>query len=138
MALRLIESPESPRPASSAALDRLLPAAAAKLAAKDWAGFRAVIGDAGKIEDVHRRYEARRALLAAGLRAGASGPPLVATAASAVEVLEDDPREPVLLNCAGVAFYELGAVAVAESLFVAARALDPALPHVDRDRKSVV
>lgn len=133
MALRLIESPESPRPASSAALDRLLPAAAAKLAAKDWAGFRAVIGDAGKIEDVHRRYEARRALLAAGLRAGASGPPLVATAASAVEVLEDDPREPVLLNCAGVAFYELGAVAVAESLFVAARALDPALPHVDRN-----
>src|SRR6266511_3369077 len=65
MALRLIDSPEPARaggPASPAApaIGRLLPAATAKLSAGDWAGYRALFAEAGKVEDVHRRYEARR------------------------------------------------------------------------------
>jgi tetratricopeptide (TPR) repeat protein len=134
MALRVIESPHPARAASAAAtLDRLLPEATARLNAKDWTGYRAVVAQAADIEDVHRRYEARRAVLAAGLRAGASAGPLVATAAAALDALEDEPREPVLLNAAGVAFYELGAIAQAEALFTAAHALDPELPHVERN-----
>jgi tetratricopeptide (TPR) repeat protein len=138
MALRLIDSPQPDRargggiPATSA-VGRLVPAATARLNAGDWAGYKAVFADAGAIEDVHRRYEARRALLAAGLRAGSKPAALIATAAAALDILLEDAREPVLLNAAGVAFYELGALQAAEELFGAARRLDPELPHVDRN-----
>src|SRR3954454_943650 len=72
MALRLIDSPEPARSAapSTPAIGRLAPLAAARLNAGDWAGYRAVFAETAEIEDVHRRYEARRTLLAAGLRAG--------------------------------------------------------------------
>jgi tetratricopeptide (TPR) repeat protein len=135
MALRLIDSPQPDRPSAPAtsAVGRLVPVAAARLDAGDWAGYKAVFAEAGAIEDVHRRYEARRALLAAGLRAGAKPAALIATAAAALDILVEDPREPVLLNAAGVAFYELGALQAAEELFTAARRLDPELAHVERN-----
>jgi tetratricopeptide (TPR) repeat protein len=135
MALRLIDSPQPDRPAvpTTSAVGRLVPAAAARLSAGDWAGYKALFAEAGAIDDVHRRYEARRALLAAGLRAGSKPAALIATAASALDVLVEDAPEPVLLNAAGVAFYELGALQAAEELFGAARRLDPELPHVERN-----
>jgi glycosyltransferase involved in cell wall biosynthesis len=137
MALRLIDSPEPARAgglaSASPAISRLLPLAAARLTGGDWAGYRAVFAEAGKVEDVHRRYEARRALLAAGLRAGSKPAALVTTAAAALDALAQEPREPVLLNAAGVAFYELGALQAAEALFGAAQRLDPELGHVDRN-----
>jgi hypothetical protein len=54
-------------------------------------------------------------------------------AAELVAILEEDPREPWLLNHAGVALYELGEIRAAEPLFTAARRLDPELPDVDRN-----
>jgi glycosyltransferase involved in cell wall biosynthesis len=138
MALRLIDSPEPARAGGSAspatpATSRLVPAAAARLSAGDWAGYRAVFAEAGKEQDAHRRYEARRALLAAGLQAGSKPAALLTTAAVALDALVEDAREPVLLNAAGVAFYELGALQAAEALFAAAQRLDPELAHVDRN-----
>ena len=47
---------------------------------------------------------------------------LAAVAAEVVALLEDDPREPWLLNHAGVALYELGEIRAAEALFTRARA----------------
>jgi tetratricopeptide (TPR) repeat protein len=135
MALRLIDAPEPPRPAAHEAVPvaRLIPAAAARLSAGDWAGYRAVAAEAGEIADPHRRYEARRALLELGLREGSTVATLVATAAAAVDMLQAEPREPVLLNYAGVIFYELGAVKAATALFSAAQRLDPELPNVERN-----
>ena len=46
-------------------------------------------------------------------------------------MLQAEPREPVLLNYAGVIFYELGAVKAATALFGAAQRLDPELPNVE-------
>jgi tetratricopeptide (TPR) repeat protein len=135
MALRLIDAPEPPRPAAHEAVPaaRLIPAATARLAAGDWAGYRAVAAEAGEVADPHRRYEARRALLELGLRAGSSAATLLAAAAAAVDMLQAEPREPVLLNYAGVIFYELGAVKAATALFAAAQRLDPELPNVERN-----
>jgi tetratricopeptide (TPR) repeat protein len=135
MALRLIDAPGPPRPAAHEAVpaDRLIPAASARLAAGDWAGYRAVAAEAGEVADPHRRYEARRALLELGLRQGSTVATLVATAAAAVDMLQAEPREPVLLNYAGVIFYELGAVKAATALFAAAQRLDPELPNVERN-----
>ena len=135
MALRLIDAPEPPRPAAHEAVPaaRLIPAATARLSAGDWAGYRAVAAEAGEVADPHRRYEARRALLELGLREGSTVATLVATAAAAVDMLQAEPREPVLLNYAGVIFYELGAVKAATALFSAAQRLDPELPNVERN-----
>ena len=135
MALRLIDAPEPPRPSAHEAVPaaRLVPAAAARLAAGDWAGYRAVVAETGEIADPHRRYEARRALLELGLSGGSNAGTLVAAASVAVDVLQADPREPVLLNYAGVIFYELGALKAARALFSAAQRLDPDLPNVERN-----
>ena len=72
--------------------------------------------------------EARRALLELGLQPGLEPGRLLAAAAVAVDTLQADPREPVLLNYAGVVFYELGALTAAEPLFKAAQRLDPSCP----------
>ena len=140
MALRLIDAPEPPRPSAHEAVPaaRLVPAAAARLAAGDWAGYRALVAEAGEVADPHRRYEARRALLELGLQRGLEpSATLVATAAAAVDMLQAEPREPVLLNYAGVIFYELGAVKAATALFAAAQRLDPELPNVERNLAGV-
>jgi tetratricopeptide (TPR) repeat protein len=135
MALRLIDAPEPPRPSAHEAVPaaRLIPAATARLAAGDWAGYRAVVAEAGEVTDPHRRYEAQRALLELGLSEGSNIATLVASAAAAVDMLQAEPREPVLLNYAGVIFYELGAMKAATALFSAAQRLDPELPNVERN-----
>ena len=56
-----------------------------------------------------------------------------AVAAGAIDALEAEPREPVLLNYAGVALYELWSLDAAHAIFKAAHDLDPALPHLKRN-----
>jgi tetratricopeptide (TPR) repeat protein len=56
---------------------------------------------------------------------------LAAAAGGLLAALEDEPREPVLLNELGVLFYGLRDGKSAERLFAAARRLDPALPGID-------
>lgn len=105
------------------------------LARRDAAGYRALYEETASVGDPHRRWEARKELIAAGL--GVEGnalavvaPVFAAVADAAITLLEDDPREPQLLNWAGVAMYELGALRPARALFDAALRLDPELPHV--------
>ncbi|MEY2532978.1 MAG: hypothetical protein QOF29_888 [bacterium] len=118
-------APADPRAAASAALAR-----------EDLAAYRSLFADTGAVTDVHERYRTRKAILEAGLAGGGAEAPRAvaqrfATVAGIVlDVLEDDPREPVLLNFAAVALYELGAWPAAEALFRAAQRLSPTLPHV--------
>ena len=145
MALRLTDSASSrrpdpkrrPAPAPATPPAVLLQARAeACLAQRDLAGYRALFDEASKVDDVHRRYEARKRLLEVGLTTkggsiAAVAPALAVVAAAATDVLEIEPREPTLLTYAGVAFYELGELNAAEQLFKAARRLDPEIAHVD-------
>jgi tetratricopeptide (TPR) repeat protein len=125
-------------PAASAATTQvraLFARGGAALAATDTPAWRAVFADAAEIEDQHACHYARRALAQAALAArgsapGTLGPRYVAVADALLGVLEEEPREPVLLNLTGIAFYELGAIGAAEPLFAAALRLDPQLPHV--------
>ncbi|HKE80689.1 MAG TPA: glycosyltransferase family 2 protein [Solirubrobacteraceae bacterium] len=128
MALRLIDAPESPKGSATSAAD-----AATRVAAGDWTGYRALVTGALKDADVHRRYHACRTIVEAGLAAGTRPAVLVAAAAAALDALDAEPREPVLLNYAGVALYEVGALHLAEPLFRAALGLDPELAHVERN-----
>jgi glycosyltransferase involved in cell wall biosynthesis len=136
MALRVTRptaAPVDPRDAAAAALVR-----------EDLAGYRALFADAAALEDVHARYAARRALLEAGLQGPRREAPkataqrFAAVAGVALEVLEGEPGEPVFLNYAGVALYELGSYAAAEALFRAAYRLSPTLPHVRENIDALV
>ena len=119
-------------------------AAASALAREDLAGYRALLADAAAERNVHARYAMRRTLLEVGL----AGPPREApkavaqrfavVAGVAIDALEAEPREPVFLNYAGVALYELGSWAAAEALFRAAHRLSPTLPHVRANLDALV
>ncbi len=99
-------------------------------------GYTALFTRAAELEDPHRRYQARATLLEQGLAAAGHAPAahsaniFLAVAKSALKILEEEPREPLLLNYAGVALYELWSLDAAQTLFKAALRLDPALPHV--------
>ncbi|HEV3001115.1 MAG TPA: glycosyltransferase [Solirubrobacteraceae bacterium] len=123
-------------------MDLLVPRAEACLAARDVAGYRALFAEAAAVEDQHRRHQARRGLIEAGLAAGgrelnAMGLVFAAIARETLDVLDADPREPVLLNYAGIALYELGELGAAEQLFLAARRLDPSLPHLEGNLEGI-
>lgn len=113
--------------------------AQAGLRGGDLAGYRALFEEAAGREDVHDRYRSRRDLLEAGLGGAAHVRPnrlaelFLAVAEQALGALEEEPREPLLLNYAGVGLYELGALAAAGGLFEAALRLDPELPHARRN-----
>jgi tetratricopeptide (TPR) repeat protein len=105
------------------------------LAARDVQAFSALFARADAIEDIHRRHQARLVLLEAGMHdapaeAAVLSAAMAVVARRSVEWLEAEPREPSILNLAGVAFYELGELGAAEHLFKAASRLDPGLPHV--------
>jgi glycosyltransferase involved in cell wall biosynthesis len=109
--------------------------AAGLLAARDLTGWRALAAAAAELPDVHDRYQARRLLIESTLghrsgSAAATAETFFAGALAAVEALEEEPREPVLLNLGGVLLYELGAIVAAEALFRGAQRLDPELPKV--------
>jgi glycosyltransferase involved in cell wall biosynthesis len=146
MALRLsAAAPElaaSPSPDAAkvvahpgAAGTRLRDDARAALTARDVHAYSALFPLADEIDDVHRRHQARLALLEVGLHDSPGDVAVLAGAMAvvarrAIELLEVEPREPAILNVAGIAFYELGELAAAERLFQAARRLDPDLAHV--------
>jgi glycosyltransferase involved in cell wall biosynthesis/thioredoxin-like negative regulator of GroEL len=145
MALRLVQPVDgSAAPQTSAQRAPLTGAAAVAqttnraaglLAAHDLPGWRALVDAAAGLPDFHDRYLARRLLIESTLAARSLPPATLAEtflagAAAAVTILESEPREPVLLNLAGVLLYELGAIVAAEALFRAAQRLDPELPDV--------
>jgi glycosyltransferase involved in cell wall biosynthesis len=138
MALRLIDMPD-PGSGDQPAGQPLAVRAAACVRAGDLAGYRALFAEAAAQDHHHKRYLARRSLLEEGLGGGAIVRPaalaelFLTVAEQGVEVLEEEPREPVLLNYAGVALYELGALSGARALFEAALRLDPDHPHVHRN-----
>jgi hypothetical protein len=101
------------------------------LAADDLEGYRELFARLEAIEDPHRRHWAALQLIERGLAAGARAPAAlapalnVALAACVLELLEREPREPRLLNYAGVVLAELWSADAAEALFEAAGRLDP-------------
>jgi tetratricopeptide (TPR) repeat protein len=145
MALRLatpVDGPAAPQNSAArasstgeSAVALVTNRAAGLLDARDLSGWRALVAAAADLPDVHDRYWARRLLLESTLSSRRQSPAaaaetFLAGALAAVEILEEDPREPVLLNFGGVLLYELGAIVAAESLFRAAQRLDPELRDV--------
>jgi len=146
MALRLTRTslaPEGPTPSASEAaggsVAELSARADALLADGDLERYRALFSQAAALEDSHRRYHAQRTLLERGLAATGQASSTrcmeiyVAVAEAAVDALEQEPREPVVLNYAGVAMYELWSLDAARALFQAAQRLDPELPYLQRN-----
>src|SRR4051794_13765086 len=136
MALRVTRptaAPVDPRDAAAAALVR-----------EDLPAYRAVFADTAAREDYHARYGARRAILEAGLQGPdretpkATAQRFAAVAGVALDALEAESREPVFLNYAGVAMYELGSYRAAEALFRAAYRLSPTLAHVRQNLDALV
>ena len=102
------------------------------VAANEATALRDAFAEAARWSDVHHRYLTRRRLVQAVFDSGTRDPSLLAAAAGGlVLALEDNPREPVLLNELGVLFYGLRDGRSAERLFSAAKRLDPTLPEVD-------
>jgi tetratricopeptide (TPR) repeat protein len=122
---------------------RLGAQAQALLDAGDVEGYRSLFVVAAKLEDRNRRYHAQVVLLDLGLAVGGSWTSDRSTglrmvvADAAVEALEIEPSEPVVLNAAALALYELGSLDAAGDLFGAARRLDPSLPHVRENLAAV-
>lgn len=105
----------------------------------DVAAFSALFFAAEELSDPHRRFHAKLALIDAGMGVTAQATEglatrvYVAVAGAALDMLEDTPAEPTILNLAGVALYELWSLDAAQALFRAARRLDPGLPNVQRN-----
>jgi tetratricopeptide (TPR) repeat protein len=102
--------------------------------------YHALFERAAEHKDPQAVYHARVTLIEEGLDAAGraasttqAAQVFVAVAKAAVDALEQEPREPVLLNYAGVALYELWSLDAAHDLFKAAQRLDPGLPHLKRN-----
>ncbi|MGZ4293046.1 MAG: glycosyltransferase [Solirubrobacteraceae bacterium] len=117
--------------------------ARAVLADGDVPAFSALFARAAELTDPHPRFHARLALLDAGLSVtaqvseGMAARVYVAVAEAALTMLEETAAEPTILNLAGVALYELWSLDAAQTLFRAARRLDPSLQNVDRNLDEV-
>jgi tetratricopeptide (TPR) repeat protein len=114
--------------------------ASMQLSRNDLDGYKALFARAAEHDDPHARYHARVRLVEEGLVAAGRATSstqatqrFVAVAAAAIDALEAEPCEPVLLNYAGVALYELWSLDAAHAIFKAAHGLDPALPHLTRN-----
>jgi tetratricopeptide (TPR) repeat protein len=135
----------APRPfgiseSGSAFGNRLAVQARTHLTAGDLDGYKRLFARAGEHTDADARYHARVRLVEEGLSAAGQAAStnqatqrFVAVAAGAIEALEAEPREPILLNYAAVALYELWSLDAAHAMFKAAQGLDPALPHLKRN-----
>ena len=128
------------RPSGGAFGNGLATQARTYLATNNLKGYQSLFQSATAHEDPHARYHAQIRLVEEGLaaagRAGSSTQAtqlFVAAATGAIDALEQEPREPILLNYAGVALYELWSLDAAHSIFKAAHGLDPALPHLKRN-----
>lgn len=109
------------------------------LAAGEIDAYRALFARATRLEDPNRCYHTQATLLECGLAGAPSltsvtaAALLVAVADAAVQILEAEPREPVVLNYAAIALAELGSLEPSRALFEAARRLDPEVPDVGRN-----
>ncbi len=127
--------PEADRTAAAVIAGR----GAIALGAADFEEYQRQFERAAELADPSRRYQAQRALLehaftASAQRGGAAATELlVALATGALSVLEATPAEPILLNYAGVALYELWSLDAARALFKAAQRLDPSVPFLNRN-----
>jgi tetratricopeptide (TPR) repeat protein len=143
MALRLAAPVDGPAkkttaaPATgAAAVNAVVGRAPALLDAHDLDGWRALAQQAAALTEHNDRYSARSVLLQGALAQSAAAAPaqiaerFQAAAVVALDALDEQPSEPILLNLAGVFFYELGAIVAAEALFRAAQRLDDQLPDV--------
>ncbi len=111
-----------------------------QLAVNQLERYQALFDRAAEHEDPHARYHARVLLLEEGLAAAGKTASntqatrlFVTVAGAALDALEEEPREPLLLNCAGVALYELWSLDAAHAMFKAAHRLDPTLPYLKRN-----
>ena len=111
MALRLTGSSAVSQPAFSPT--EIANHANVLLAAGDVTRYAELFERAGGHPDPSERHHARLRLVESALRAAATSTPALATrvylaaAQALVEILAEAPCEPLLLNYAGVAFYEL-------------------------------
>ena len=143
VALRLTDTssrrrpPPRPSPRTSLSLDR----ARTALAVGDLAAYRALAAETADITDPHRRYVARRTLIDLGLagraptrrrhaRASCSPPRDRPRRCSTA-----DPAEPVLLNLAGVALFQLGALARRRGALRGRRRARPRRPEPPGQRR---
>ena len=142
MALRL-STPGNTDEQPARRAERLTARAQASLLARDLKGYRALFDETSEIEDIHRRYQARKHLIETGLAqtdrtAQGDLPQLFLTISRAIlSLLDDEPREPYFLNYLGVALYELGANDPAEQLFRATLRLDPTVPHAESNLEAI-
>ncbi|HEY4280279.1 MAG TPA: glycosyltransferase [Conexibacter sp.] len=143
MALRLTATTSSRPIAASADVDPIGTLAVELLTSGDLDGYRDLFAQAESIDDIHMRYTRRRTLLEAALEAVRSADPgrvpsiYLAAAGASIAVLEQEPREPLLLNYAGVLFYELWELRGAGVLFDAAARLSPELLFLDQNRREL-
>ena len=134
MALRLTGTSAVSQPAFSPA--ELATQADGLLATGNVVLYAALFDRATGHPDASERHHARLALVESGLRAAATGTPALATqiylavAHAVVAILTEDAREPLLLNYAGIAFYEVWSLDAARAMFKAAARLDPQLPNL--------
>ena len=116
--------------------DSIAGQADACLATGNLDGYAALFDQAASLQDPHERYVARVRLVEGGLRAAiqsaasSSARIYFVLAKQLTALLTEEPREPVLLNYAGIAFYELWSLDAARALFRAAARLDAHLPHL--------
>jgi tetratricopeptide (TPR) repeat protein len=137
MALRLTGSSAVSQPAFSPT--EIANQADVLLGAGDVGRYAELFGRAGSHPDPSERHHARLRLVESALRATATSTPAVASrlylavAQALVEILAEQPCEPLLLNYAGVAFYELWSLDAARAMFKAASRLDPQLANLRRN-----
>ncbi len=123
--------------------ERLALQARTALGTGDVAAFSALFATADELTDPQRRFHAKLTLIDAGMGAttqaseGIATRVYVAVAGAALNMLEDTPSEPTILNLAGVALYELWSLDAAQALFRAARRLDSSLPNVEANLDEV-
>ena len=135
-----LDAPGGERPVSAADLGAW---AQELLSGGDIDAYRSLFADATRLEDPSRRYHARVVLLEGGLAAAThpvsvpANAVLMAVAEAAVELVEAQPNEPVVLNCAAVALRELGTLEAALALFDAAHRLDPSLLGLEQNLAAV-
>lgn len=109
------------------------------LAADDLDGYQGLFAQAASIDDPHQRYWSGTSLIELGLAVCPRFAPgrrpalLVRLVSGALEMLEREPNEPLLLNHAGVILHELWSIDAAEAMFDAAKRLDPQLEGVSRN-----
>jgi len=138
MALRTSSLPSSTATPTAAVdwrvrVQQTVGGAATAIASGDLDRLATAFAELSGWDDRHRAHQARCGIVEAVLsyRPASSDAwvaPFVVTAAALLESLQDEPRDPVLLNHAGVFLYELLEGAAAEDLFKAALRLDPNLP----------